>query len=248
MSILVKQSIILNAIFLPTMPNFSKPRVICHMMSSLDGRTILSRWGQSPDTREYEATAATFAADAWICGRVTMEKDFTKGLAPDLQPVSHPLDRQDFVADYTAKSFAIAVDAHGKLGWKSSHIDDDHLISILTEQVSNEYLAYLRKKGVSYLFGGKKELDFALVLDKLSRLFPIKTLLVEGGGHLNGSLLKAGLIDELSLLHYPVVDGAATSATIFEEGDKPGAPVAFKLLNVEQRPHGILWLHYKVVV
>ena len=216
------------------------------MMNSLDGRTILSRWGSSPNIKEYEATAATFAADAWMCGRVTMEKDFTKGLAPDLQPVSHPLDRQDFVADYTADSFAIAVDAHGKLGWKSGHIDDDHLISILTEQVSDEYLAYLRKQGVSYLFGGKKELDFALVLDKLGRLFPIKTLLLEGGGHLNGSLLKAGLIDELSLLHFPVVDGAATSATIFEQGDQPGASVAFKLLSAEQRPHGILWLRYAV--
>ena len=228
------------------MPKSSKPRVICHMMSSLDGRTILSRWGKLPDTKEYETTAATFAADAWMCGRVTMEKDFTKGLLPALQPVSHPLDRQDFVADYTADSFAIAVDAHGKLGWKSGHIDDDHLISILTEQVSDEYLAYLRKQGVSYIFGGIKEVDMALVLDKLGRLFPIKTILLEGGGHLNGSLLKAGLIDELSLLHYPVVDGAPTSATIFEEGEKPGPPVAFKLISVAQRPHGILWLRYKV--
>ncbi|ALW86241.1 deaminase [Hymenobacter sedentarius] len=229
------------------MPNSSKPRVICHMMSSLDGRTILSRWGKSPDTKEYEATAATFGADAWMCGRVTMEKDFTKGLTPDLQPVSHPLDRQDFVADYTADSFAIAVDAHGKLGWKSGQIDDDHLISILTEQVSDEYLAYLRKQGVSYLFGGKKELDFALVLEKLGRLFPIKTLLLEGGGHLNGSLLKAGLIDELSLLHFPVVDGAATSATIFEKGENPGPAAQLKLISTEQLMHGIIWLRYKVI-
>lgn len=228
------------------MPKSAKPRVICHMMSSLDGRTILSRWGNAPDTEEYETTAATYKADAWMCGRVTMEKDFTKGLTPALQPVSHPLDRQDFVADYTATSFAIAVDAHGKLGWKAGAIDDDHLISILTEQVSDEYLAYLRKQGVSYLFGGKKELDFALVLDKLGRLFPIKTLLLEGGGHLNGSLLKAGLVDELSLLHFPVVDGAATSPTIFEQGEKPGSAVQLHLISVEQRPHGIIWVKYKV--
>ena len=225
-----------------------KPHVICHMMSSLDGRTILSRWGKAPNTKEYETTAATFGAEAWMCGRVTMEKDFTKGLAPDLQPVSHPLDRQDFVADYTADSFAIAVDAHGKLGWKSGHIDDDHLISILTEQVSDEYLAYLRLKGVSYLFGGKKEIDFALVLDKLGRLFPIKTILLEGGGHLNGSMLKAGLIDELSILHFPVVDGAATSATIFEQGDKPGPAAQLQLISVEQRTHGVIWLRYKTVI
>ena len=228
------------------MPKTTSPRVICHMMSSLDGRTILSRWGQSPDTREYEATAATFEADAWMCGRVTMEKDFTKGFAPNLQPGSHPLDRQDFVADYTATSFAIAVDAHGKLGWKSGSIDDDHLITILTEQVSDEYLAYLRNQGVSYLFGGKKELDLTLVLDKLGRLFPIKTILLEGGGHINGSMLKAGLIDELSLLHFPVIDGAATSATIFEQGENPGPAAQLKLISVEQRPHGVIWLRYEV--
>ncbi len=60
------------------------------MMSSLDGRTILSRWGDSPNTKEYETTAATFEAQAWLCGRVTMEKDFTHGLAPDLKPVASP--------------------------------------------------------------------------------------------------------------------------------------------------------------
>lgn len=223
-----------------------KPRVICHMMSSLDGRTILSRWGASPNTKEYETTAATFEAEAWMCGRVTMEKDFTKGLAPDLQPVTAAISRTDFVANYTGESFAIAVDAHGKLGWKSAYIDDDHLIAILTEQVSDEYLAYLRKQGVSYLFGGAQEIDFTLVLDKLGRLFPIKTILLEGGGHLNGSLLKAGLIDELSLLHYPVVDGAATSATIFEQGDEPGPATSFTLISAEPRSHGILWLRYQL--
>lgn len=215
------------------------------MMSSLDGRIILSRWGATPDTQEYETTAATFEADAWLVGRVTMEKDFTDGLAPDLQPVAAPLPRTDYVAEHGAESFAVAVDAHGKLGWESAAIDDDHIISVLTEQVSDEYLAYLRRVGVSYLFGGKKELDFALVLDKLGELFPIKTLLLEGGGHVNGSLLRAGLIDELSLLHYPVVDGAASSPTIFEQGEQPGPPRPFELLSVEQRTGGILWLRYK---
>ncbi|MBC6699903.1 RibD family protein [Hymenobacter puniceus] len=222
-----------------------KPHVICHMMSSLDGRIILSRWGATPDTHEYETTAATFDADAWLVGRVTMEKDFTDGLTPDLQPVATPLPRTDYVAEHGAESFAVAVDAHGKLGWESAFIDDDHIISVLTEQVSDEYLAYLRRVGVSYLFGGKKALDFALVLHKLGELFPIKTLLLEGGGHVNGSLLRAGLVDELSLLHYPVVDGAASSPTIFEQGEQPGPPRPFELLSVEQRAGGILWLRYK---
>ncbi|OUJ76104.1 RibD family protein [Hymenobacter crusticola] len=220
-----------------------KPRVICHMMSSLDGRIITSRWGTTPNTKEYENTAATIDSQAWMCGRVTMEKDFTEGLAPDLQPVAEPLDRSDFVAEHSAESFVVAVDAHGKLGWESAYIDEEHIIAVLTEKVSDEYLAYLRRVGVSYVFGGAQELDFALVLDKLGRLFPIQTILLEGGGHINGSLLKAGLVDELSLLHYPVVDGDPSSPTIFEQGNAPARP--FTLLSVEQRPEGILWVRYQ---
>ncbi len=217
------------------------------MMASLDGRIILKRWGPTPpDTQAYETTAAGFAAQAWLCGRVTMEKDFTKGLKPDLRPGTAPPDRHDFVADPSATSFAVAVDAHGKLGWEAGAIDDDHLISVLTERVSDEYLAYLRRQGVSYIFGGAHELDFAVVLHKLGQLFPIKTVLLEGGGHLNGSLLKAGLVNELSLLHYPVIDGAASSPTIFEQGEQPGPPAQLKLRHVAQLPGDILWLRYDV--
>jgi 2,5-diamino-6-(ribosylamino)-4(3H)-pyrimidinone 5'-phosphate reductase len=228
------------------MPQQSKPRVICHMMTSLDGRIIVQRWGPAvPGRHEYEDTAATFEAQAWLCGRVTMEKDFTHGRQPELPAVASPLDRTDFVAPHGASSFAIAVDANGKLGWESAFIDDDHLIVVLTEQVPDAYLAYLRGLGISYIFGGVQMLDFAQVLDKLGQLFPIRTILLEGGGHLNGSFLTAGLIDELSLLHYPVVDGASTSATVFEQGANPGLAARFELLSASPRSHGILWLRYQ---
>jgi riboflavin biosynthesis pyrimidine reductase len=224
-----------------------KPHVICHMVASLDGRIITSRWGEKPATQAYETTAATFDAQAWLCGRVTFEKDFTDGLPPDTQPGATVPDRHDFVADKEAASFAIAIDAHGKLGWESGYIDNDHLITVLGEQVSDEYLAYLRRQGVSYLFGGATELDFKLVLDKLGKLFPIKTILLEGGGHVNGSLLKAGLVDELSLLHYPVIDGAASSAAVFEQGERPGPPTKLHLKHIEQLADGLVWLRYDVV-
>jgi len=224
-----------------------KPRVICHMVASLDGRIITKRWGEKPSLKAYETTAAAFDAQAWLCGRVTMEVDFTKGLAPDLRPGTAPPDRHDFVAAPAATSFAIAIDAHGKLGLKSAYIDDDHIVAVLSEQVSDEYLAYLRRQGVSYVFGGAKDLDFERVLAKLGELFPIKTILLEGGGHLNGSLLKAGLVDELSLLHYPVLDGAASSAAVFEQGEQPGPPAKLRLRHIEQLPDDLVWLRYDVL-
>ncbi|MFD2721336.1 dihydrofolate reductase family protein [Hymenobacter monticola] len=225
-----------------------KPHVICHMMASLDGRIITQRWGPRPNTKAYETTAARFTSQAWLCGRVTFEKDFTDGLQPDLQPGATVPDRHDFIADKAATSFAIAIDAHGKLGWESGHIDDDHIISVVSEQVSDEYLAYLRRVGVSYIFGGAQELDFKLVLDKLSQQFPIETILLEGGGHVNGSLLRTGLVDEISLLQYPVVDGAAGSAAVFEQGDEPGPATQLRLKHVEQLPEGLVWLRYDVLV
>jgi 2,5-diamino-6-(ribosylamino)-4(3H)-pyrimidinone 5'-phosphate reductase len=223
-----------------------KPHVICHMMASLDGRIITQRWGQQPDTSLYETTGARFDSQAWLCGRVTLEKDFTKGRQPEIRPDDTVPDRHDFVADTNATSFAVAVDASGKLGWESGYIDDDHIIAVLSEQVGDEYLAYLRRQGVSYIFGGAKELDFVAVLDKLGRLFPIHTLLLEGGGHINGSLLKAGLVDELSLLHYPVIDGAASSPTVFEQGSQPAPAAPLHLRHVEQLANGVLWLRYDI--
>lgn len=218
------------------------------MIASLDGRIIVERWGNGQTARaEYEATAAHYEAQAWLCGRATLEKDFTKGRRPDLQPVAAPLARTDYVAPHQAHSFAIAIDAHGKLGWEAAAIDDDHLIVVLGEQVGDEYLAYLRRLGISYLFGGARQLDFAVVLDKLARLFPIRTILLEGGGHLNGSLLQAGLVDELSLLHMPVIDGAATSAAVFEQPDPAAPATPLRLLAVEQRPHDVVWLRYAVL-
>jgi len=217
------------------------------MMSSLDGRIIVQRWGQNPPGRaDYETTANTYDAQAWLCGRVTMEKDFTEGRPPVLKPVTAPLDRRDFVAEHGAESFAIAVDAHGKLGWDAASIDDDHIIEVLTEQVPDAYLVGLRELGISYIFGGRTELNFAVVLEKLGRLFPIQTILLEGGGHLNGSLLKAGLVDEISQLILPLVDGASNSAVSFEQGPNPGPARHLKLLALEQRPHDVLWLRYEV--
>ncbi len=53
------------------------------------------------------------------------------------------------------ESYAIAIDPGGKLRWESGSIDEEHAVTVLTEQVPDRYLALLRSRGVSYLFGGK---------------------------------------------------------------------------------------------
>ena len=70
---------------------------------------------------------------------------------------------------------------------------------MLTEQVSDAHLTGLRQDGVSYIFGGERELDLGLALEILNRELGIERLLLEGGGGSNGAFLRAGLIDEISL-------------------------------------------------
>lgn len=54
--------------------------------------------------------------------------------------------RADFCAPGDYHSFAFAVDPSGRLGWESNDIGGDHVVAILSERVSEEYLALLRER------------------------------------------------------------------------------------------------------
>jgi riboflavin biosynthesis pyrimidine reductase len=107
-------------------------------------------------------------------------------------------------------------------------------------------LYYLQRKQISYIFAGKTELDFHSALEQLATLFPIQTLMLEGGGHLNGSFLNEGLIDELSLLLLPIADGTPKTTTTFEVSEYLSKkPVSLlKLKEITKVEHDTLWLKY----
>lgn len=227
------------------MRDSERPYVICHMVPSVDGRIVTRDWPlPRAYSREYERAAATFAADAWIIGRVSMEPYAGRARLPSR---SQPIPRKDFLARRDARSYAIALDPSGKLRWTSGSIDDEHVVVVLAEKVSDRHLALLRAKGVSYLFGGKSELDLKRVLRKLRSRLGIRTLLLEGGGKINGSFLAAGLVDELSLLLAPVADGSIGAPSLFDAAHGRGPARKLELLSVRRRPAGLLWLRYKVV-
>lgn len=220
-----------------------RPYVICHMLPSIDGRIVLRDWKLKNATREYERTAATFGADAWIIGRISMEPYAGKARVP-ARKNGEPIARKDFIAEHDATSYAIAIDPSGKLRWDASDIDGEHVITVLSESVSDDYLAFLQGKGVSYLFGGKSRIDLAKVLRKLRSYFGIRKLLLEGGGKINGSFLAANLIDEVSVLVAPIADGSIGTPSLFDVADRRAPARSLKLRSVEKRSGGIVWLRY----
>lgn len=231
------------------MQKTKRPYVICHMGPSVDGRIVTKNWAIGSSLgAAYERTAPSFDADAWIIGRVSMAPYAGKGKVPRGMAgmARRRIARTDFIADSDATSFAIAIDPSGKLTWKSNAIDGEHVIAILSQRVSNDYLAFLRAKNVSYLFGGRTDIDLARVLAKLAKKFGIRRLLLEGGGKINGSFLSANLIDELSVLIAPVADGGIGTPTLFDAKAGKGPSRALRLISVATLGHDIVWLRYAV--
>jgi len=225
-----------------------KPYVICHMLGSVDGRIKQNIWGFKDHHKYFEEPASKIKADAWLVGRVTMQ-EFSSKKKYNLGKQKGPIRKDDFVALQPSKTFAVVIDPSGKCFWDNNQVSTEHVIEVLSEQVSGAYLEHLREKNVSYIFGGKKELDLELVLQKLYRLFGIKRVRIDGGGHVNGSFLKAGLIDELSLVLAPLADGTIGAPTIFEaeEGYGKRKATQFKLISVKKIYDDFLWLRYETI-
>lgn len=220
------------------------------MVTSIDGKVtgdFLYRPESEPATEVYYQINRDYKADAFACGRVTMEGSFTQGWYPDLTAFQDTiLPREDYVADPEAKFFAVAFDRRGRLGWKASRISDEdpgydnaHIIEVLCEDTPDAYLAYLRSIGISYLFAGEKELDLSLALKKLKELFGIEKLLLEGGSVLNGAFQRKYVIDELSLVVAPVV-AAAEDKPLFDGSAMDG----YTLQKIKQHENSVFWLNY----
>ena len=236
-------------------PRRPRPRIVCHMTMSVDGRQLPERWSDPAEGVDgdrldsyYDEVAARFDAEGWIVGRVTME-EFTQRRA-SLSPLADaPVGRSTHVGARNGRNVAVAIDPHGKLHYGQDHAAGDHIIAVLSDRVADAYLEELRRDGVSYLFAGPDGRDLATALETLGTEFGLRALL-EGGGRINGAFLKAGLIDEISILVYPGIDGLAGVSSIFEHVGAPDQRVACNLSlrhsGTDTLEGGMVWLRYRV--
>jgi riboflavin biosynthesis pyrimidine reductase len=223
-----------------------RPYVICHMTPSIDGKIVARSWpSMKVASAAYERIATTLDADAWIVGRVSMAPYAGTSRVPR-RALKQRMPRRDFIADAQARSYAIAIDPSGKLTWKSNVIDDAHVITVLGERVSDDYLAFLESRGVSYLFGGPTSIDLRRILAKLRAAFGIRRLLLEGGGKINGSFLAAGVIDELSILIAPVADGSIGTPTLFDAMAGKALARKLRLISISRLKGDLVWLRYRM--
>lgn len=229
--------------------------LICHMISSIDGRLLPSRWSTPAVpvdfSKAYEYAASQLNADGWMVGRTTMAEygDCVTEEAPAAVRDAKAPRPVAFLGSRENRPLAIAWDPKGKLHFTDNGLPSgEHLVVVLGTQVAESHLAALRAVGVSYVFAGFTGDDLAGGLQQLENHFGVKKLLLEGGGIINGSFMKAGLINGWSILIYPGLDGLFGEPAIVgyqgKAGEKPADNVHLQLVKCQQLEGGVVWLRY----
>lgn len=228
-----------------------KPRVSILMVTSVDGRLHPSRFTASPDgTRsdwsgQYEKVHASLQANAWLVGRVTMaEMSKAGGHAP---PGPWAVQRPLHVAGTDAATFAVAMDASGKLHFAGGKLNGDHVIVVVGRDTPDSHLAELAADGVSYVVSAGPGFDIPNLLDILAREFGVTHLVVEGGAKTNGAFLAAQVVDELRVLVTPALDGAEHVQGIVEYGEGLAGVVRMRFKSADVLEHGVVQLIYAVL-
>lgn len=211
------------------------PYILCHVMGSVDGRILTGRWSLPFDGKDkgdlmkaYAESGKRLETDAWMFGKNTLVESFFKekfvdeprdggGLVPELP-------RESYKALRASERLFVVADPDADIRYTASHVRGDDILVILPETAPDTYLAYLRERGISYLFAGLQGDDLPLAMGKLHADFGVRRLSLQGGGIIDGAFLAAGLLSELSLLVYPGLDGSASSPSIFEHVGEPVPP------------------------
>ena len=223
-------------------------------MSSVDGRLRNERW-----TEPYDGTPATallqvyasigreLGTDAWMFGKNTLRAIFPYKWSIDghTVPSDYPAV---FIGERHSERMFIVADPEAAIYFTSSVLRGDNILVIVGRNATEEYLTHLREKRISYVIINDAT-DLREGLEVIGREFGIRSVSVQGGGILNGALLADGLIDELSLVVYPGIDGLSGVPSIFEYvGGKRSNPAdrqSLQLLSASRRGHGVMWVRYR---
>lgn len=81
-------------------------------------------------------------------------------------------------------------------------------------------------------------------MELLCSHFGVARMAVTGGGHINGAFLQAGLLDEVSFMVAPGIDGRAGMPAVFDGiADSSRAATLLRLCSVKQMGETV-WMRY----
>lgn len=219
-----------------------RPYIICHMVASIDGRIDCSMVDKISGD-EYYSTLASLDCPSSIEGKITTEH--YHALPGHYQPAdAAPIGKETWHKAVNSDAYQLCPDTRGTLLWDATQ--QEPMLILLSEQAPAEYLEYLRGLNFSYIVAGKEGIDLKRAMEILNKEFGVERLAVLGGGKINGGFLAAGLIDEISLLLAPGVDGRTGQPALFDGKTNSASykPFPLKLKSVETVGDDVLWIRY----
>lgn len=208
---------------------------------SVDGRDDWSTVSGSP----YYELVQRFQADIDLSGSKTMATAFL----PE-NPQEAFADIYDFWMNMPSRPKLAVVDSKGQID--SYHLIKkqpwwEDVIALCSAATPKSHLTYLEDAGVEYIVAGEEQVDLAAALQALHERYGVKVVRVDSGGILNGVLLRAGLIDEVSVVISPELVGGTSPRSLFVAPDLAAAEgvIPLRLVHVEEFKGGFVWLRYE---
>lgn len=220
-----------------------KPWVIIHNAVSLDGRID---WFE-PDLVLFYDMTSRWEEDATLAGVDTL-----LAVPEDMERESLPGPFAPEHSEEDTRPILVVPDSRGRLAdwdywrrlpyWKAC-------VVLCSKRTPASYLKQLDNQDIRYLVTGHDHVDLADALHRLHTNFGISTIRVDSGGTLSGVLLRAGLVDEISLLIHPQLVGGTTPRSFFRAPDLESEKgvIELKLSHLEEVKDGLIWVIYEVV-
>lgn len=226
-------------------PAEGRPRVFLNMVCTADGRATLGgRSGPIGNRADRELFhALRTAVDAVLVGAGTARAERYRRLVRD--PAHRQLRRErglseEPLACLVSASLALSPDAIPLLA------DPAARVAVITSSPASELPA--GNVSVEYVRAARAGvLDLRAALAELRRRWAVRTVLCEGGPHLNGALLAAGVVDEMFLTLAPKLGGGADSQASLRvvSGPELDPPVELELCDALES-ESCLMLRYRV--
>lgn len=222
-----------------------KPYIVCHMMQSIDGRVACDMVDKISGD-EYYTALDVLDCPSKVEGRYSYQLHCC-GFEEFKPKTAGGIGKEVFYKAADAKGYEISADSRGILLWNNA--DNTNRLCLVSEDASPEYLDYLRGLGISYIAAGKGRIDLSRAVEILHDEFGVERLAVVGGGKINGGFLSEGLINEMSVMIAPGIDGRSGQPALFDgiEDRDEYRPLSLKFKEISTFPNGVIWARYTVL-
>jgi 2,5-diamino-6-(ribosylamino)-4(3H)-pyrimidinone 5'-phosphate reductase len=223
------------------------PYVVIHNEMSLDARMD----GLDVDMGRFYTLAGTWHEDCTLVGSETLLAGMPELGEPidALAPVPGDGIHCGGGASPDAPLLA-AVDSGGRLpglGHLRGQPYWRDIVALCAERTPAAHLELLTASGISAIIAGEERVDLRRALQALADDHDVKTVRVDAGGTLVGTLLRQGLVSEVSVIVEPRLVGGESHRWLVRAPDAgPADVVTLALRELERLDDDALWLRYDV--